>query len=229
MCEKPQRIEQKKKGLFQIEGTLTMFIPPINSHGLYPQTPPIDASDPPSSGVVTTLYHHGGASLPESVRSFRSSRPRKPLEGLDSIVGCSCSKDQSAVSVPVSTRLLPLTSFFRHLTVCRIAASSLMVESRSFYFLKRILLRSHPPQAETLVIRYHIVNGSFIVRKKIFPPSENYFLGRFPVLFQISDSTGVCGPIFVGQDRAVDSRQRKVRSSAKWASSFHAHWKKMIP
>lgn len=91
------------------------------------------------------------------------------LEGLDSIVGCSCSKSQSAVSVPVSTRLLPLTNFVRLLTVCRVAASSLMVESRSFHFLKRILLGSVAPQPETLVIRYHIVNGSFIVRGKNIP------------------------------------------------------------
>lgn len=180
-----------------------MFIPPNNSHGLYPQTPQIDASNPQSSGVIASLYHHGAHQyLREFVRS--DCLAPQALEGLDSLVGCSCSKDQSAVSVPVSTRLLPLTSFVRHLTVCRIAASSLMVESRSIHFLKRILLGILPPQAETLVIRYHIVNGSFIVRKKLFPLRKLHT--RFSNLFQISNSARVCGPFSSDRIELVRAR-----------------------
>lgn len=195
-----------------------MFIPPINSHGLYPQTPPIDASSPPSSGVVASIYHRVAHQyLRVFVRSDRLAP--QALKGLDSLVGCSCSKDQSAVSVPVSTRLLPLTSFVRHLTVCHIAASSLMVESRSIHFLRRILLLgSLPPQAGTLVIRYHIVNGSFIVRKILF--SLRNLQTRFSNLFQISKPARVCGPF--SSDR-IERIRAKGSFTAIGASSYHAH------
>ena len=98
-------------------GTLTMFSPPFNSHGLYPPTPPIDASNPPSSGVVASLYHQGAHQyLRVFARSDRlapqaleRSRFYRRLLMLKGSIRCVCARFNSPVAVdqfyPSSYRL----------------------------------------------------------------------------------------------------------------------------
>lgn len=103
------------------------------------------------------------------------------------------SKDQSAVSVPVSIRLLPLTNFLHYPAVC--SSRSIVADGRAtvFSYFKTNHTKEPTPQPETLVIRYGIVNGSFIVRER-----ENYSplppkATRFAILFQTTRCVRLLG------------------------------------